>query len=132
MTWYHGGWMPEGAEVYDKKSAVLFEGDKGRILADYGSRKVFLDNGKEAEPVPQSIPNSIGHHKEFVEAVKNGGPTTCNFDYSGALAEAVLLGNVSYRIDGKELQWDAKNLKATNAPEADQYIQREYRKGWTL
>ena len=132
LTWYHGGWMPEGAEVYNKKSAVLFEGDKGRILADYGSKKVFLDNGKDAEPVEQTIPNSIGHHKEFVEAVKTGGPTTCNFDYSGALAEAVLLGNVSYRTGGKELQWDAENLKATNAPEADQYIQREYRKGWTL
>jgi len=132
MTWYHGGLMPPGAEVYEKKSAVLFEGEHGRILADYSTRQLFVQNWNEIEEVKQTIPNSIGHHKEFVEAVKTGGPTTCNFDYSGALAEAVLLGNVSYRVGGKKLEWDAENLKATNCPEAAQYIQREYRKGWAL
>ena len=131
MTWYHGGWRPEGADVYKKGSAVLFEGEKGRILADYGSRKVFAGDSK-AEPVPppQSIPNSIGHHEEWIAAVKSRGPTTCNFDYSGELAETVLLGNVAYRA-GKKLSWDAKALKA-DAPEAAQYVQREYRKGWML
>jgi hypothetical protein len=43
----------------------------------------------------------------------------------------VLLGNVAYRT-GQKLQWDAKNLKATNCSEADRFIRREYRKGWTL
>ncbi len=132
MTWYHGEWKPDGAEAFGKKAGVLFEGENGRLLADYGSRQLILQNWNEIEPLKPSIPDSIGHHKEFVEAVKTGGPTTCNFDYSGALAEAVLLGNVSYRAGGKTLEWDAKNLKATNCPEADQFIQREYRKGWSL
>ncbi len=132
MTWYHGFWKPPGAEKFGKKSAVLFEGEKGRLLADYGSRQLILQNWKEIEPVRPSIPDSIGHHKEFVEAVKTGAPTTCNFDYSGALAESVLLGNVSYRAGGKELEWDAENLRAPNCPEADQFIKREYRNGWTL
>ena len=65
-----------------------------------------------------TIPDSIGHHEEWIEACKTGGPTTCNFDYSGALTEAVLLGNVAYRA-GKKLQWDAVQLKAANCPEAD-------------
>src|SRR5690606_29015354 len=43
LTWYHGGWMPEGAEEYNKGSAVLFEGEKGRLLADYGSHKLHMD-----------------------------------------------------------------------------------------
>ena len=43
----------------------------------------------------------------------------------------MLLGNVAYRV-GKKLQWDAENLKAVNCPEADKYLRREYRKGWTL
>ena len=64
-------------------------------------------------------------------ACKTGNPTTCGFDYSGPLTETVLLGNVAYRT-GEKLQWDAENLKATNCPEADQFIRREYRKGWTL
>jgi predicted dehydrogenase len=132
LTWYHGGWKPEGAEVYKKGSAVLFEGEKGRLLADYDTRQLFVgDKSVEIVPPPPTIPKSIGHHEEWIQAVKTRGPTTCNFAYSGALAEAVLLGNVAYRA-GKKLEWDAKTLQATNAPEAAQYVRREYRKGWAL
>ena len=66
-----------------------------------------------------------------MHACKTGAPTTCNFTYAGWLTEANHLGNVAFRV-GKKLNWDAANLKATNAPEADQYIRREYRKGWSL
>ena len=54
-----------------------------------------------------------------------------NFDYAGRLTEFVLLGNVALRV-GKKIEWDAKKLRAKNCPEADQYIRREYRKGWEL
>jgi hypothetical protein len=64
--------------------------------------------------------------------VKSRGPTTCNFDYSGALAETALLGNVSYRAGGQKLTWDAEALRATNNSDADGYIRREYRSGWSL
>src|SRR5262249_9076323 len=73
---------------------------------------------------------SIGHHKEWIEACKTGGPTTCNFDYSGALAETAMLGAAAYRT-GKPLVWDAKHLKADIA-EADRFIRKEDRKGWSL
>ena len=134
LTWYHGAWKPEGAEDYGKNSAVLFEsaGASGRVLADYSTRKIFMLDGTEPSPPPQTIPNSIGHWAEWAQACKSRGPTTCNFDYSGALAEAVLLGNVSYRAGGKKLTWDAESLKATDCPEADPFIKREYRSGWTL
>ena len=62
--------------------------------------------------------------------MKTGGPTTCNFDYSGRLAEAVLLGNVAYRA-GRPITWDAATGK-TDSPEADRYLAREYRRGWEL
>lgn len=131
MTWYHGGWMPEGAEVYKKGSAVLFEGEKAFLLADYGTHQVVVGKDQpEVVPPPRTIPASIGHHEEWIEAVKTRGPTTCNFAYSGGLAECVLLGNVAYRV-GKKLAWNAKDLK-TDCPEAASLIQREYRRGWTL
>ena len=53
------------------------------------------------------------------------------FSYSGPLSETLALGNVAYRV-GKKLEWDPVLLKATNCPEADQFIRREYRKGWSL
>jgi len=132
MTWYHGGWMPEGAEEFGKSSAVLFEGEHGRLLADYGSRQIFMTEGRTAATPAPTIPSSIGHHAEWINACKTRGQTTCNFDYSGALTEAVLLGNVSYRLGGQRLDWDAENLTATNCPDAGQFIRREYRQGWTL
>jgi hypothetical protein len=83
-------------------------------------------------PKPEElIPPSLGHHKEWIVACKTGKPTTCNFDYSGALVENNLLALVAYRV-GKKLAWDAENLKATNCPEADKYIRKTYRSGWIL
>jgi predicted dehydrogenase len=132
LTWYHGGYMPPGAEMYRKSAAVLFEGPEGRILADYGSHKVMLQSGGEVEPLQPSIPDSVGHHKEWLDAIRNGGPTTCNFDYSGGLTEAVLLGNVAYKSESKLLTWDSDAFKVTNDTAANEFLHFEYRKGWTL
>ena len=133
LTWYHGGWKPEGAEAYGKGSAVLFEGENGRLLADYHSKKLFVDEEKDAAVAKtETIPNSVGHHKEWLDAIRNRGTTTCNFDYSGALAETVQLGNVSHRVGDRKLEWDDKNLRATNVKAAAQFVRREYRKGWVL
>ena len=135
MTWYDGGKKPslvKEGKVPAGDAGVLFIGDKGMLLADYLRHKLLpVEQYKGfVRPAP-FIPESIGHHKEWVEACKTGGPTTCNFDYAGALTETVLLGIVSYRV-GKPLEWDAKNLKATNALEAEPFLRREYRKPWTL
>jgi predicted dehydrogenase len=134
LTWYHGQMSPRVKT--DKVPAwdygFLFIGEKGMLLADY-NRRVLLPEGKFAgfEPPKPTIPESTGHWKEWVAACKTGSPTGCNFDCAGALTETMLLGNVAYRA-GRKLQWDAANLKATNCPEADGLIRREYRKGWTL
>ncbi len=135
LTWYHGGKHPSllTKEQYDQwKSGVLFIGEKGMLLSNYGSH-VLLPEKDFSDFVPPQpfIKNSIGHHKEWIEACKTGGPTTCNFDYSGPLTETALLGNVAYRV-GKKLDWDARRLKARNCSEADQYLQHHYRKGWKL
>ena len=102
------------------------------LLADYG-KHVLLPEDKFRDfkrPAP-SIEESIGHHAEWLRACKTGAPTTCHFEYSGALTEANHLGNVAYRC-GKKLVWDAALMKATNAPEADAFLARQYRKGWEI
>ena len=123
-TTYDGHRFP-GAGVY-------FVGDEGTMFADYGSYRLFPeDKYADFKPPEQTIPNSIGHHNEWIRACKTGEPTTCNFDYSGALTETVLLGNVAYRI-GRKLEWNAAELKATNAPEAANVIWQPSRRGWEL
>jgi predicted dehydrogenase len=135
LTWYNGGGYPAFVKqnnVPQWSNAVLFIGSEGMLIADYNKHQLLPEEKfadfKRPEPF---IPDSIGHHREWVEACKTGGPTTCNFDYSGALTEAALLCNVALRT-GKKLTWDAKNLKAIGCPEADVFIRREYRQGWTL
>jgi predicted dehydrogenase len=135
LTWYDGGKRPAlfaEKKLPDWGDGVLFVGEKGMLLADYDNHKLLPEKDfVDYKPPQPSIPDSIGHHKEWVEACKTGGPTTCNFGYSGALTEAVLLGNVSYRL-GRPLTWDAKNLRAVNEPEAERFLRYEYRKPWTL
>jgi hypothetical protein len=111
---------------------VLFVGDKGMLAADYGRRQL-LPKEKFADfetPAP-SIPASVGHWREWVEACKTGSPTTCNFDYSGALTETVLLGIVAFR-SGEKITWDAEQLQATNHPQANEFVTKEYRRGFEM
>ena len=135
LSWYQGANKPPAVldgTIPKWDSGVLFVGDKGMLLSDYGKylllpEKQFVDFKK---PAP-TIAKSLGHYAEWIHACKTGAPTTCHFDYAGRLTEANHLGNVAYRA-GKKLIWDAEAMKATNCPEADQYIHREYRKGWSL
>jgi hypothetical protein len=55
-----------------------------------------------------------------------------NFDYAGLLTEFILLGNIGIRAQGKKLEWDGPNMTFLNAPEANGWLKREYRKPWTL
>jgi predicted dehydrogenase len=135
LTWYQGTHKPaiwQEAGIPQWGAGVLFIGDDGMLLSDYG-KHVLLPEEKFADyDRPEaSIPQSLGHHAEWIHAAKTGEPTTCDFEYSGWLTEANHLGNVAYRT-GKKLQWNAAEMRATNAPEADQYIRREYRPGWGL
>jgi predicted dehydrogenase len=136
LHWHDGGKRPpqfEEGKLPRWGDGTLFVGEDGRmLLADYG-RYVLLPEEKfrDFKPPPHSIPDSPGHHAEWIQACKTGKPTTCNFEYSGRLTETVLLGTVAYRT-GKRLEWDPIELKATNCPEASRYIRRKYRKGWTL
>jgi hypothetical protein len=130
-------------------SGCLIIGDKGQLFSpdDYGSQ-FFLKLGsdkvltpgkmkqgdKETEheairDIPQSIPRSPGHMNEFVEACKGGKPSYSNFDIAAYLTEIILLGCVALRV-GKKLEWDGPSMRANNAPEAAQYVKREYRQGW--
>lgn len=135
LTWYQGVDKPKlwvDKKIPQWPSATLFVGDEGMLISDYGKHLLLpeekFNDFKRPDPF---IPDSIGHWAEWIGACKTGAPTTCNFEYAGWLTEANHLGNVAFRT-GKKLEWDAENLRATNAPEAERFIRRDYRKGWSL
>ncbi len=135
LTFYQGELKPQ---VYIEKqipqwdSGVLFVGSKGMVLSDYFKHLLLPeDKFRDFVAPPPTIPESVGHHREWVNACKTGSPTTCNFDYSGGLTEANHLGNVAFKT-GEKLEWDTARLRVTNTRKADPFIHRSYRKGWHL
>jgi predicted dehydrogenase len=136
LTWYHGVAGPDldgKRTIQGFANGVLFEGDKGSLVSDYGNHRLLPeDRFRDFERPKPTIPSSVGHHKEWLRAIRDGGPTTCNFDYSGALTEAVLLGNAVYRAGGKDVRYDAKTGRS-NSDAVNARLRREsYRQGWTL
>ena len=133
VAWYQGEIKPQlwtEKKIPQWGEGCLFVGEKGMLLADYGKHLLLPEEEfKDFTRPARSIPESIGHHAEWLQACKTGSPTTCNFEYSGGLTEANHLGNVAYRV-GKKITWDSATLSCPDAPEAAQFIKRSYRKGW--
>lgn len=135
LTWYQGDHKPErwkNKEIPQWDSGVLFVGSEGMLLADYG-KHVLLPESKFADfqrPEP-FIPNSPGHHQEWLLACQGQGKTTSPFSYAGPLTEANHLGNVAFRV-GKKIQWDPKSMSCPGCPEADPFLKRKPRDGWSL
>ncbi len=135
LTWYHGGKHPAllTPEQYKNySSGVLFMGEKGSLISNYHQHALLPEKDFEGQPPPAvKVANSIGHHREWIQACKTGVPAGCPFDYSGPLTETALLGNVAYRA-GSRLEWDWQRLRAVNCARADEFIHHRYRQGWKL
>lgn len=141
FTWYEGGLMPprpEGIEEDDQLGSggngILFVGDKGMLTcAGWGGRPTLLPGARDAayQRPPKTLPRSKGHHRDWLEACKGGPVASANFEYGAQLTEVGLLGLVAMRTR-KKIYWDAAAMKATNAPEADNFIKGSYRPGWEI
>ncbi len=134
MTWYDGG-KKVPTELLDGEkpsdSGCLVVGSKGKLYSpdDYGGSFRLMDGAGELKV---EYPHSPGHFEEYVRAIKGGPPAMSNFsDYAGPLTETVLLGNLAVWA-GKKIDWDPRNLRATNAPEVEEIIRPRYRSGWTV
>ena len=142
LHWYDGGLLPERpAELEEnrelnREDGIIFVGDKGKMLVTgWGGEHPRLlpeSRDKEYQRPLETLPRSVGHHKEWIQACKGGPPPRSNFDFAGPLTEAVLLGSVCIRNGGEKLLWDSEHLKITNDPDANKFLHYEYRKGWSL
>lgn len=158
LIWYDGGIQPDRPnellpdEAFGEwDGGMLFEGTTGKLMAGLFGRNPTLlptEKMKVIKPPRSKIPyverGSEGHQTQWVQACKKGfgAYTSSSFDVAGPLTETVLMGNLairSYNIkEGnnfpgrKKLLWDGANMRITNFEAANQFVKREYRKGWSL
>ncbi len=136
LTWYQGTHKPPQwleQKIPQWNSGVLFVGQEGMLLSDY-SKHVLLpeEKFKDFTPPEPFIPDSPGHHEEWLAACRTGSATASPFSYAGPLTEANHLGNVAYRAGGR-IEWDASSMRITNlAADASRFIARSPRDGWSL
>ena len=132
LTWYDGGLRParpKELEADRHVDNVVYIGEKGKLM---GHRLVPESRMRSYGRPPRVLARSPGHYKEWVDACRGGSPAGSNFvDHGGLLSEVCLLGNVAVRAQQK-LDWDGPNMRVTNNVEANRYVQRQYRPGWTL
>jgi len=139
MKWYDGGLMPPRPPELEARrrmgdEGIYFVGDDGILLAGgwaESPRLIPESRMQNYDRPPKTIPRVAGHHRDWIDACKGEGPASGNFDYSGPLTEAVLLGQVALR-SGKKIHWDQSGMKAADAPEADELIKPAFRSGWGL
>ncbi len=142
LTWYDGGLMPPrpeelppGAKMGDTYGGALYIGDKGKILTGShganGLRIIPEEKMIAYQRPPKTLPRSIGHYAEWIAACKGGPAAGSNFEYAAPLTELVLLGCAAVR-SGEKLYWDAENMRFPNVPEADRYLRRDARAGWSI
>jgi len=146
LTWWDGGLMPArpaglepGRRMGDLDGGILLIGDEGAIMAGcYGESPRLVPESamKKYGRPPRSlerIPEGPdGHEKDWIRACKGGPPAASNFDYSGPLSEAVLMGNLAVRFPDRELFWDGEAMAVTNDADANAYVRRGYREGWCV
>jgi predicted dehydrogenase len=144
MTWYDGGLMPPtplgmpAGSKMDPGGGVLFVGDRGMLMHEtYGSNPVLIGEGvtERAAVIPQSLPRIQGgmggHEMNWIRAIRGEEKISSPFEYAVPLNETMVLGMVALRAD-QPIVYDGEAGRVTNGDHANQYLDREYRKGWEL
>ncbi len=142
VSWYQGGAMPRAPKASIDLAKIdhgaMFKGSKGFIVADFDSRLIlpYGDDSDLSYYKPRTketrLPE-IGHfQKQWFNACRDRSlSTACDFGYSSNMIEQMLLGLVAYRV-GKKIAYDGKTGTCTDCPEANKFLGKQYREGWTM
>ena len=143
MSWYDGGLMPPRPEhlpddvVLERGGGGIFVGDKGIIVyATYGNNPRLYPASlqEQGARVPQTVKRiTTSHEMNWANAIMGKAEPSSDFAYAARLTETMLLGIVALRAgQGQKIYYDGANMRVTNSADANQYLTREYRAGWSL
>jgi len=142
LIWYDGGFRPPVPNAFYEKDqelpveGMMFAGEKGIIMSsDFYLREPYVLEGdkKLARQIDDSKDNfeKASGERRFVDSIKSGTQTEGSFRNAWPITEAVNLYAAALR-SGKNLKYNATSREITNSEEANKYLIREYRKGWSL
>jgi predicted dehydrogenase len=141
VSWYQGGAMPEspngGIDLNKIDHGAMFEGSKGVIVAGFQSR-ILYPQGNDSDLTyykPRAkadlLPPVGNFQEQWINACKGSLKTSCDFGYATDMIEMMLLGLVAYRA-GRKIKYDGASGRVTDCDEANNYLRKTYRQGWTL
>lgn len=144
MTWYDGGMMPPTPDtmpvdaVMNPEGGVLYVGESGMLMHDtYGEKPVLIGEGAQARAaaVPVSLPRiqggRDGHEMNWIRAIRGEEAISSPFAVAVPLNETMVLGMVALRAE-RPIDYDGQAGRVTNFADANRFLDREYRKGWSL
>jgi len=129
LVWSHTDANTHGLEGMGL--GIMFQGTEATLVANYVTYKIIAEKGRALHEPPKTLPRSVGHHREWLNAIKSRAQCSCNFAYGHRLSSVGHLGNIALRT-GEKLKWDAAAERITNHPEANTLLTKEYRKPWAL
>jgi predicted dehydrogenase len=144
LYWYDGGLMPPRHELIpddvalNREGGVIYVGEWGLLMHEtYGRNPMLFPDGltQRAEAVPAAYPRVPDgeHEMNWISAIRGGAEAVSPFSYAAPLTEVMLLGIAALRAgQGRKLYYDALNMRFTNADDANRFLTREYRDGWTV
>ncbi|MBD0294185.1 MAG: gfo/Idh/MocA family oxidoreductase, partial [Flavisolibacter sp.] len=140
----------------DNGNGTLFIGTKGKMMCGtYGMNPQLLPTSKTKEAnvkptIPRVPGGANGHYAQWVEACIAGygkKEVSSPFEVAGPLTELLLMATLAVRAHdirkpreggngfnypgrGLKLVWDNEKMRVTNFDDVNQYVKREYRKGF--
>ncbi|MDR3196938.1 MAG: Gfo/Idh/MocA family oxidoreductase [Planctomycetaceae bacterium] len=138
LHWYDGNRQPEGIDenLIDLKqtSGVLFIGKNGSLQVHYGYHTLFpKQKFADFQPPEPIYPSSVGHHRQWIEAIKSNKPEQCecSFEYAGQYTEAIIVAATMHRCDVQKTVWNPETA-STDSNKVNNYIKPDFRKDWTF
>jgi hypothetical protein len=136
IIWYDGASKPSAeiialleGEALPTAGSILI-GTEGVMLLPTESRPALYPAVKFKDfKLPQV--KGAKHREQFVNACRGEDKATTDFAYSSPLTEAILLGGIASRFPQTTLGWNSQQMKF-DLKEANQFIRREYRHGWSV
>ena len=141
LHWYDGSLAPPALDEFNwaefpRNTCGLVLGTEGAIrYSSHGASglRIMPEEKMRAYKRPEpTIPRVVGHHDDWVQAVKKGQPAGSHFDYGGPLTELALLGVIATRLPGRTLAWDGTAARFANSDEANKLVEFHPREGWEL